>query len=118
MKNICVALIAIFVLFIVGCGICKDEVLSQRNTPDGKVAATVFVRDCGATADYSSVVSLHAAGRSFRNQPDWVFIAKGKHSVIATWTSSRQLLISCSTCTDRDVFKKVVRDGGVDIVYE
>jgi hypothetical protein len=103
---------------IAGCGLCNNEVLVQQPSTDRKLTATVFVRNCGATTDYSTIVSVHRSEGSFDKSTDFVFVANGRHSLAAVWQSPRLLRIECPGCSERDIFKQVLRDAGVDITYK
>lgn len=45
-------------LLLGGCNMCADEVVQHEPSPFGRGAAVVFVRNCGATTDYSTQVAL------------------------------------------------------------
>src|SRR5512132_2629104 len=40
---------------------CGNKVISDARSPDGRMTAIVFERDCGATTDFSTQVSILAA---------------------------------------------------------
>ena len=53
------------ILALLFCGVylsrdlCSDEVLGEVGVSDGKDKVLVYVRDCGATTDFVTVVELH-----------------------------------------------------------
>lgn len=100
----------------VGC-ICPDNVLSRSTSPDGTLVATLFQRDCGATTDYSTIVSVQSPSQGFRDERTFVFVAKGQKSVTVKWTSKRDLSIECEACSRPTVFKEVTALGDINIVY-
>ena len=46
-------------------GDCGDTVKAEAVSPDGRYVAAVFERDCGATTNYSTNVSLREVRESF-----------------------------------------------------
>lgn len=75
----------ILILIFAGCSesFCKDEVLEEVRSPDGKYIATVFESNCGATTAYSRHVLLRASESRFdgASAENIVFTVKGQHSV-------------------------------------
>ncbi|MEK6280524.1 MAG: hypothetical protein AABN95_09255 [Acidobacteriota bacterium] len=56
-------LFAVIVLAASGCAFllrssCENTVRSEIKSPDGKYVVTLFERNCGATTDFSTIVSL------------------------------------------------------------
>jgi len=46
-----------------GCGdSCSNTIKAEGVSPDGKYVATAFIRDCGATTDFSPHVHLRPVG--------------------------------------------------------
>ena len=58
-----------FLLFVcclnsVACSIpCDNEIKHELVSPDGRYTATAFIRDCGATTDFSPQVYLRRTGK-------------------------------------------------------
>ena len=66
----------LLVLFVfgVGCGKidpCGNEVLARQSSPAGAYQAIVFERDCGATTDFSTQVSILPSDVSFLERPSF-----------------------------------------------
>jgi hypothetical protein len=92
-------------LLFIGCNklfedMCGNEVLRSVPSPDGKVKAVVFERDCGATTGYSEQVSLLAATAALPNASGDTFVADGNHGAAAggpqvhvLWKNNQHLLI-------------------------
>ena len=92
-------------LLFVGCnqlldGMCGNEVLRTVLSPDGKIKAVLFERDCGATTGYSEQVSLLPAGAALPNEGGDTFVADGDHGaapggpqVQVVWKGNARLLI-------------------------
>jgi hypothetical protein len=58
---------------------CANEVLEIVKSPDGKLQAVIFRRDCGATTDYSTQVSILSANAELPNKSGNVFVADTDH---------------------------------------
>jgi hypothetical protein len=97
---------------------CSDQVLSVSTSPDEVLAATAFLRNCGATTEFSSIVSIHRKSEGFLDKQDIVFIAKGRHQLSLDWSAARKLSIKCSTCSRAIVFRQVVVVGNIDVDYQ
>lgn len=73
---------------------CSDSVITESESPDGRYSATFFERDCGATTDYTSLVSLRESRRDFdAENADLVVVVEGRYHIEMQWTSRRSLLI-------------------------
>jgi hypothetical protein len=83
-------------------------------SPDGKMVATLFQRDCGATTSVASIVSLRKNGEKFKDKKSrWVFVYAGVNQVFFRWVGNASLQIAY---TGGDVFKKELNMEGVSIV--
>src|SRR4051812_33735603 len=83
---------------LIGC-MCSDDVLSRNTSPDGTLVATLFRRDCGATTDYSTIVSVSGLSENFKDEKIRVFVAKGQHGITIKWTARRALSVECDSCS-------------------
>jgi len=93
-------------LLFVGCNklfedMCGNEVLRTVPSPDGKVKAILFKRDCGATTGYSEQLSLLPAGAILPNEGGDTFVADSNHGAAAggpqvqvIWKDNDHLLIT------------------------
>jgi hypothetical protein len=62
---------------------CGNEVISRVASPGGAYHAIIFERDCGATSDFSTQVSVLPAEAFFREQPSvWCATEQGNVLVI------------------------------------
>jgi hypothetical protein len=100
-----------------GCGTCEDRVQSEVVSPDKTLEATSFVRNCGATTDYSVIVSIHRTDNSYKDDNDFVFVAKGSGGMQLKWTGPKALDIHCEGCERKDVFRRLTVLGDIDISY-
>jgi hypothetical protein len=72
------ALVAVLVLFLAlilpsADDLCGNSVLSEAVAPGGQLKAVVFERNCGATTDFSTQVSLIEANTALPNRGGNVF---------------------------------------------
>jgi len=102
---------------LAACNPCSDEILSETTSPDGVLTATFFIRNCGATTDFSSIVSIHRKSEGFRNDDGIVFVANGQNQPTLNWTDAKTLSIECRECTRTNIFRQVSALGNVDLVY-
>ena len=101
----------------VSCGICDDDLKSKAASTDGQLVAYVYERNCGATTDFSAMVNVQSSRVQFHEDEGILFVAKGRYDLSVEWTSPRALLITCSKCSRKDVFRQVVAFGDVDVKF-
>ena len=84
----------IFAVFLLtGCADpCSNTTKAEATSPDGKYVATAFIRDCGATTDFSPQVYLRPVGESVA-QTGNVFIGDHSDKISIAWLSATQLVI-------------------------
>src|SRR5438445_2992506 len=78
-------------------GLCANTVERRLPSPNGSHEVVVFIRDCGATTDYSSQVALLSRGASPRDLPGNVFIAPHRTDVQVQWIAEDTLLVQHGT---------------------
>jgi Family of unknown function (DUF5412) len=96
---------------------CDEVVKLESRSPDDRLVATHYERNCGATADYSTVVMLHERTSSADQEKDVVFVAKGQHALVVEWKSDTQVSIGCPTCDEDDIFRQEREWQDVGIAY-
>ena len=73
---------------------CGNTVISNAISPDGKWNALLFERNCGATTDHSSQISLLKSGKSLENENGNVFAAAGyPEGYTLSWESNNLVKI-------------------------
>jgi hypothetical protein len=109
-----------------GCDICSDRLVAIHPSPSGQVSAAVFERNCGATTDFATQVSLVESATPERN-PDPVLILDGPYnqpfprgpgggpSVHVRWLRADSLELSFDPRIR--AFRKITSRRGVDITY-
>lgn len=86
-------------------GGCHDLVRTESTSPEGQFVASVFERDCGATADYSTIVSLRKAKTSFNAEQDQhVVVLLGSCDVAIQWQDN---VVNVSYAKPCEVFRQV-----------
>lgn len=96
--------------------LCSDEVVSEVTSPDGVLTATIVVRDCGATTDFTSIVNLHKRGEASDDKRGIVFVAKGRQRVFATWRNDKLLSITCESCAPTEISYEASAWGDIEIL--
>jgi hypothetical protein len=59
--------------------VCRNEVLAEIPSADGRRVVIVFERDCGATTGFSTQASLLPAGAALPNESGNLFVADAGH---------------------------------------
>ncbi len=100
------------IILLQGCTIpfldrCDDQITREAASDDDKFIATLYVRNCGATTDYSSIVSLREKTSEFDGDADAniIFVAKGRQTIGFNWVSPNEIRVQCNTCVSGDIFK-------------
>ncbi len=71
------------ILYILGCdGMCANEVLQEIPSPDNKLKAVVFQRDCGATTGFSTQMTILKTDEKLQNTSGDVFSADTDHGKV------------------------------------
>jgi len=96
---------------------CDDKIEAVSKSPNEKYLATLFVRNCGATTDYSSIVKINPASTSSTNDQDLVFIVRGDFDVRMIWQDDSSIRLSCEECKTDDIFKQDKSWRDVTISY-
>lgn len=68
-----------YALHVLGASSCANELLAEAVSPDGKLKAVVFQRDCGATTGFSTQVSVLPASAGVGNAAGNVFTSDTNH---------------------------------------
>lgn len=105
---------------------CQNEIVQELASPDGRLKATLFQRDCGATTGLSSQVSVLQPDETISGSGN-VFVADSDHeharlgawggpAVVIEWMSSQNLHITYAS--GLRVFKQEERIQGVTLTYQ
>ena len=81
-------------------GTCGNTVVARVPSPDGRLDAVVFQRDCGATTGFSTHVSIVRAGHALPEEGGNLVVAEGGPTgpgggpvLRAAWAGARQLRV-------------------------
>ena len=96
------------VLAISGCGMtCKEKIIRQIKSPNGRYVAVIFERDCGATDSLQYHVNLRRTWGWFWSEPEGntrdgqVFLTESGE-IKVEWKDNHNMYIECSECKDAD----------------
>ncbi len=118
---------ALSLLLLGACGeVCVNQTVMRQQSPDAKLDAILFQRDCGATTGFSTQISIVAKGRDELG-PGNVFIADADHGnakigewggpwATMNWNSNTDLRVQYAVGSRVFVQEQEIR--GVRIVYE
>jgi hypothetical protein len=105
---------------------CRNTVIVRDDAPDGRHAAVLFQRDCGATTGFSTQISILDVGKDPADAGN-AFRADDGHGAAQTaawggpwadlrWLSPKHLLIRYDA--KARIFEQKVEISGVRISYE
>jgi len=105
---------------------CDNEVLQEVPSPEGSYKAVVFQRDCGATTDFSTRVSVLPQGSEAPKGGGNVFVVdtsngaapvgpSGGPRVSVEWVADRRLVIAYDPRAR--TFRKEPNEAGVVVEY-
>ena|SRR6201996_4306941 len=116
-RGLSVVLLIAVGMVMIGCGLCSKDLVQNSRSPDGVLQATWYTKNCGATTDFSTVVSVHRPDSSFTDDSDIVFVAKGKQTIKLTWAAPHQLAVECASCERAAIFREVTKIGDIDVLF-
>ncbi len=119
--------VAIGGLYYLFSSMCANQVLSETTSPDGKYKAIVFERDCGASTDFSTQVSIIPSHSSIGNTSGNLFSVDSNHGastpgpgggpdVKVYWRSPEELVVSYHLSAR--VFLKKEKILSIKVTYE
>jgi hypothetical protein len=100
-------LLSLVLLFGVCCGCvdpCGNDEVDRVPSPDGKFEAAIFQRDCGATTDFSTQISILSKGGALPKKAGNAWVADSNHGAAPTgkwggptvevrWSTNRKLTV-------------------------
>jgi hypothetical protein len=120
-KSILISIGLLVFASIFGCGgevfgECGDTIKTESTSPNGRYVATVFERNCGATTDYSTNVSLRETGEAFdpSSQAPILTVA-GQPTIALEWSTERTLAV---VVPEAQIFKKLEAWRDVLVAYQ
>jgi len=97
---------------------CGDDSISHTPSPNGKLTATVFIRDCGAGAPAATKVTIHSPSQRYDKKAEVVFTARHEQNVRVSWQDDSHLLVECITCREGDLGLQAKAVNSVTVSYE
>ena len=100
-------------------GMCRNQILSEIPSPDRILKVVIFERNCGATTDFSTEISLLPLSTSLpddTNHGRAPIASWGGPEVKVHWESSHKLVIERHTMAR--VFKAEKQIDGVVVEYK
>ncbi len=105
---------------------CNNVVLAQYLSPNNKLKAVTFQRDCGATTSFSTQVSIISSTDALKNESGNIFIADTNHDaapigqgggpeVQINWLSDSHLQIQKHNLAR--IFRAETKYEGIKIEY-
>lgn len=111
------SLLIVLILGLIGCvNMSSNDIVKSIDSPNGEYRAIAFIRDCGATTDFSPQVTLLKKGHKFRNVPGNIFIGNHSKFIDISWKDDSTLIITYD-CDKKDIFKQEKNKYGVHIIY-
>jgi len=92
---------------------CGDERAVERASPDGRLVARSFVRNCGATTAYVGLVEVRR-NRWWSRDAHTVFVGEWVQDLSISWNTAGQLAIACNGCPS--LRSRVTEVPGVHVV--
>ena len=105
-------------VFLVGCSVCKDEVIRKLGSPDKLHIAIASNRNCGATTSDFTRVTVEPSSKRTNEIEQVVFTARLEHRIDLSWRDASELLIECDDCTDEQITFQVSKMGALKISYK
>jgi hypothetical protein len=114
MKRLWVAIVCLCLTSVACFDPCGNDIKQELASPDGRYTATAFIRNCGATTDFSPQVYLRRKGSRMAKTGN-VFRGYHTNGIEIRWLSASQLEISTpSTC---EVITKQEEFEGIKISF-
>lgn len=85
---------------------CENTVKSEIKSPDGKYIVALFERNCGATTDFSTIVSLRESSTELKSDDLGIFVVKGQPRIDLAWEGNTRLRLQCQDCRTEEIFKQ------------
>lgn len=96
--------------------LCAVDIIATRVSPNGRMTAVIFQKDCGATTAYSTQVALIPAGKRFsaENYPIFLVIS-GTYPPDLKWVSDLEIEVHIPV--SERIYKNERRVNDLNIIY-
>ena len=117
-------------VLVLGCPFSRDSCANtpvrEAVSPDGRLRAVVFIRDCGATTALSAQVGVVSVGKELPNEAANAFIPDHRYGGSDADSAARKIVLEWRADTilaiahqwGSQVFRAEARVAPVRIVYE
>ena len=103
---------------------CKNTEVSRTASPDGRLDAVLFTRECASTRSVGSQVSVIEAGEALANKSGNAFVSNGGDvrapwggpRVALAWTGPAALTVSHDPAAE--IYKAETEAAGAVITYQ
>lgn len=108
-------------------GLCGNQIIEEVLSPNGNSKVTVFERNCGATTDFSTQISIMNPEKALPNKAGNLFIADtdrdkapsgpgGGPKVEVTWKNNNMVIIKHHN--NARIFKAESKLKNINVSYE
>jgi len=117
MRNSMIAVGLMLLMPSLGCG-CQEEALDEVKSIDNKSIATDVTRDCGATTQGNTWVSIRNSSHN-RDDSKQVFVVKRyPHAMDVSWKDANHLTVHCRDCKPDEIILQIVKLDSIQVSYE
>ena len=110
-----------------GCDLCDNRIVREMLSPNDSKRVVLFERDCGATTDFSTQISILPVGQQLGTSAGNIFVADANHDIVSvdshgvmavdiTWKNDQEIEITYPTRAR--IFLKAPEYQGIRIVYK
>src|ERR1041385_8380674 len=107
--------------------ICSLDVIRRMPSPDGRFEAVLFQRNCGATTNFATNLSITRSGSTISNAPGNLLVADSDHGrapldsgyvvrVTVRWVTPDSVIVHYDSRAH--VYKQSMRAHGVSVAYQ
>ncbi|WP_333607767.1 DUF5412 family protein [Arsukibacterium sp.] len=89
-------LLLALLLYLSADGMCGNYIHTEVGSPDNRYKAVIFQRDCGATTDFSTQISIVKKNTELKNNSGNIFVVRchpDSQAPELKWLSNTELLI-------------------------
>jgi len=110
----CALLILGYVL--AGCSPCENVVSQSISSPSGEYKAVVFSRNCGATVEFNTQISVLRSSDILRDDAGKILVLGGSIPLKIKWLDNSK--VSIEGLSNAKIFKKSDFEMGISVSYE
>jgi hypothetical protein len=97
-------------------GLCGTIIRHVIPAPNATASAVVFERDCGATTNFSTQISIVPTGAVFSAEKHPAFfVVGGRHDLVPRWNGGTEIEIAVPQ--GEKVYRKESHVNGIEVTY-